>query len=98
MESLLNTFEIVLDVEVFISMLVWTGVVVEFVVKMERSREESYDWLCSVPRLSWLSLTRAIISHNSHALQMYSFVLIVYNSLIGITSRSVHVAESTSFR
>ena len=34
MESLLNTFEIVLVVEVFISMLVWTGLVVEFVVKM----------------------------------------------------------------
>lgn len=34
MESLLNTFEIVLAVEVFIAMLVWTGFVVEFVVKM----------------------------------------------------------------
>lgn len=34
MESLLNTFEIVLAVEVFISMLVLTGLVVEFVVKM----------------------------------------------------------------
>lgn len=34
MESFLNTFEIVLAVEVFISMLVWTGFVVEFVVKM----------------------------------------------------------------
>lgn len=34
MESFLNTFEIVLAVEVFISMLVWTGFVVEFVVKI----------------------------------------------------------------
>ena len=33
MESFLNTFEIVLAVEAFISMLVWTGFVVEFVVE-----------------------------------------------------------------